>query len=71
MSLTEINKEYEKIMFSNIAPYERAVKLAALMTRMEGEYSIPMLKNPEWEKDNKKVIALYRKISRSRSEANV
>lgn len=68
MTLTEINKEYEKIMSANLNPHNRAVKLAQLMTRMEGEYSIPMQKNVEWEQQNRKVIALYRKISLSRSE---
>lgn len=67
-SLTEINREYENIMAAGLKPHDRAVKLAELMTDMEGRFRIPMLKNPEWEKENKKVIAMYRKISISRRE---
>ncbi len=37
------------------------------MTDMEGYFSIPMLKNEEWERENRKVMALYRKLSRSRA----
>lgn len=68
MSLTEFNKAYESIMNAELKPYYRAVRLAELMTRMEREYSIPLLKNEEWEQQNRKVIALYRKISISRRE---
>lgn len=28
---------------------------------LKGRFSIPMLKNQEWENENRKVIALYRK----------
>lgn len=66
MSLTEINRKYENIMNSNLSQYEKAVKLGELMSLMEGQYTIPALKDPEWEQENKKVIALYRKISISR-----
>lgn len=53
-------------MESNNSLDIKATKLANLMTDMERLYSIPMLKNEEWERENRKVIALYRKISRSR-----
>lgn len=66
MKLSDINKKYELIMESNNSPDIKATKLAGLMTDMERFYSIPMLKNEEWERENRKVIALYRKISRSR-----
>ncbi|MEI2358382.1 hypothetical protein [Mesobacillus zeae] len=66
MKLSEINRKYEIIMESNEPQHIKATKLARLMTDMEGLFSIPMLKNEEWESKNRKVIALYRKISRSR-----
>ncbi len=66
MELKEFNQEYENIMHSNFSNDEKVHKLANLMTQMEGRFSIPMLKNQEWENENRKVIALYRKISRSR-----
>lgn len=66
MRLKEINHEYENIIHSNLSNHEKSQKLARLMTQMEGQFSIPMLKDQEWENQNRKVIALYRKISRSR-----
>jgi hypothetical protein len=66
MSLTELNKRYEELLKENVSEPIRSKKLADLMTEMEGIYKIPMLRNEAWERDNRKVIALYRKISRSR-----
>ncbi|MFV8830136.1 hypothetical protein [Alkalihalobacterium sp. APHAB7] len=66
MSLTELNKRYEELLKENVSESIRSKKLADLMTEMEGIYKIPMLRNEAWERDNRKVIALYRKISRSR-----
>jgi len=68
MNLKEINTEYEKIMSLNVSPREKTIRLSNLMTLMEGKYSIPMLQKLEWEKENRKVIAMYRKISISRSD---
>jgi hypothetical protein len=66
MSLKDINQEYENIIHSNLSDDRKTRMLSELMTQMEGEFSIPMLKSAEWESQNRKVIALYRKISRSR-----
>lgn len=66
MELPEIQEEYEKILHSDEPEYVKSMKYVNLMTVMEGVYKIPMLKNVEWEKENKAVIAMYRKISRSR-----
>jgi hypothetical protein len=66
MSLTQINQEYDSIMQSNLTKNNRNFKLAMLMTQMEKQFHIPMLRNEEWEQNNKKLIALYRKISMSR-----
>ena len=66
MNLTELNEEYEQIMRSPAgAARDRA--LSQLMDRMEQEYHVPALHNPEWESKNKAVIAMYRKISMSRT----
>lgn len=64
MKLSEINKRYEEIMQSD--DQNKCRHLADLMTEMERHYKIPMLQNEEWEKENKAVIAMYRKISMSR-----
>lgn len=66
MSLVEINKEYEAIIFSNVTNHRKSIQLANLMSRMEGTFEIPLVRNEIWERKNRKVIALYRKISRSR-----
>lgn len=66
MDLKAINQEYESILHSNYSDDKKAQLLAELMTKMESLFSIPMLKSQEWENKNKKVIAMYRKISRSR-----
>jgi hypothetical protein len=66
-TLAEINTDYEQILHSNSTDYRKAVKFADLMTELEGDYKVPMLRNEEWESQNKPVIALYRKISRSRT----
>jgi hypothetical protein len=66
VKLSDINKRYEEIMLSNDSQQVKTTKLSNLMTEMEGVFSIPMLRNDEWESENRKVIALYRKISKSR-----
>jgi hypothetical protein len=67
MTIKEYNERYEEILHSDdLNSKEKTMELADLMTDMEYEFKIPMLRNEEWEKDNKKVIALYRKISMSR-----
>lgn len=66
MGLKEINQEYEEIMHSQKSNSDKDRLLGVLMTKMEKEYKIPLMQNQEWENKNKKVIALYRKISMSR-----
>lgn len=67
MKLSHIQKEYEQILHSDMSNYQKAIKYARLMTDMEGYFNIPMLKNKEFEGENRAVIAMYRKLSRSRS----
>lgn len=42
-------------------------KLSSLMDILEKKFNIPMIRDEEYEKRNRAVIALYRKIARSRS----
>ncbi len=65
-SLTELNEDYEQIMRSPTGD-ARDRALAQLMDRMEREYHIPALQNSAWEAEHKAVIAMYRKISMSRT----
>lgn len=64
--LAEFHKKYELIMQAKINSHERDEKLGELMTDMEKQYKIPALRDKSWEKDNKAIIALYRKLSMSR-----
>jgi hypothetical protein len=63
-TLNEYNRRYEEIMSQ--PSLSRDKQLSRLMTEMERKYKIPLLQTPEWESNNRKVIALYRKISMSR-----
>ena len=65
--LSEINKEYESIMHSDMDQELKDKKLSTLMDILEREFNITMLRTEEYEKQNRAVIALYRKIARSRS----
>lgn len=66
MDLKEINERYEKIILSNTPQDEKDKQLAGLMSEIETDFNIPMLRRPEWERENRSVIALYRKIANSR-----
>lgn len=66
-TLTSHNKRYEDILHSDLSSDKKDKLLAELMTELEGTYKIPMLRNEAWEKENRAVIALYRKVSLSRS----
>lgn len=66
MTLTQYNKRYEEIIHSELSHHAKGVKLGELMTELEQVFNIPMLRDEQWEKENKAVIALYRKISLSR-----
>jgi len=67
MKLAEVNEEYEQIVKSGEDQEVKNSKQSDLMTRMERHYKIPALRNEEWEKENKAIIAMYRKIARSRT----
>jgi hypothetical protein len=65
-NLTDYKKAYEAIMSSNADDEKKTKNLAALMTKMEIVFRIPLLRNPKWEQSHPRVITLYRKISNSR-----
>lgn len=66
-NLKDFHTKYEAIHQSSLSDDQKSRKYADLMTEMEQEYKIPMLRNEAWEQENRKVIALYRKISMSRN----
>lgn len=45
---------------------QKDLQLAQLMTAMELRYKIPMFRDEQWEKDNPKIIHIYREISEMR-----
>lgn len=57
---------YEDIIYSDMELLQKSEALAKLMTQMEQEFHIAAPYDPEWEKDNKALISLYRIISESR-----
>lgn len=65
-TLKEINADYEKVLHSNLSSREKTKKYVELMNELEQTYNIPALKDETYERENKKVVALYRKISMSR-----
>lgn len=65
-TLKEINADYEKVLQSDLSSREKTKKYVELMNELEQTYKIPALKDETYERENKKVVALYRKISMSR-----
>ncbi|MCM3677271.1 MULTISPECIES: hypothetical protein [Peribacillus] len=65
-TLAKIDEEYQKIILLVKEPM-RSHLLMELMTEMEREYHIPMIRTENWEIKNKPVIALYRKINLSKN----
>lgn len=65
-TLKEINADYEKVLHSDLSSQEKTTKYVELMNELEQTYKVPALKDETYERENKKVIALYRKISMSR-----
>lgn len=65
-TLSWFNNEYEKIFYSGLSDEQKDVEYKSLMSEMEYEFKIPMLRDEQWEKENRAVIALYHKISKSR-----
>lgn len=68
ISLNLLNNKYKEIMESNLSDHEKSIEYAKLMTIMEKVFNIPLLQDKEYERNNKAVISLYRKISISRKK---
>lgn len=69
--LREFEKEFQDILKREDLEQERKdIQLSGLMTEMEREFKIPLLQEDEFERENKDVIGLYRKISMSRKLDN-
>jgi hypothetical protein len=66
-ALKQFNQRYEETLNSGLSTEEKDRQFAVLMTDMEQFFEIPAMHNPEWENRNKAVIALYRKVSISRT----
>ena len=66
-NLKKFDDCYESLIKSNKSNDEKSHQIGKLMAKMEKEFQIPILKNPRWEKENKAVTALYRKMSMSRN----
>ena len=66
--LVDLEKRAEEIIGNtSLTPYQKDVSLAALMTEMEGQYGVPILKDSQWESENKEIFEVYKKISDMRS----
>ena len=66
-TLQWFHHKYESILQSNLTDNQKSHEYAKLMTDMERRFKIPILRNREWEEENKAIVALYRKISMSRT----
>ena len=66
MELKDFQEEYERIIHSSQTSYQKDRALSELMDQMQRKYKIPLFQKPEWEAKNRKIIAMYRKISQSR-----
>lgn len=68
LELYNLNKSLETILNDEaLTNYKRTMALSGLMTDMERQFNIPLLRDIEWEKHNQEVINLYRKIADSRN----
>ena len=63
VELDEYLARAEQIQTGKQSAESKAVQLAAIMTKMERQYEIPMLRDPKWEAKNQEIITAYRKIS--------
>ena len=55
-TLSEINQQYQEITHSDMKEPTRSRKLAGLMTEMEAEYNITVIRTEEWKIRNKAIF---------------
>ena len=58
-----VRRAGEIIRNKNLNGQQKDEKLADLLTELECDYNIPLLKNPEWESANPKLYKTYKAIS--------
>lgn len=59
-------KRFKEITQSGASEESKTERLSILMTDLEGAYSIPMLNNERFNKENKEVMQLYRAVEGAR-----
>ena len=64
-SLLDYQREYERIIYADQP--RKGILLTGLMTEMEKQFKIPTMWNEEWERENRKVRAMYRMLSITRT----
>ncbi len=64
MSVRQTYAQYEEALC--LPQEQRDKELARLMTLLEREFHIPLVRDSSWEKAHRSVIALYRVLSLSR-----
>lgn len=64
-TVANFRKDFEEIL-EDPNTNRRDVRLANLMSEMEGAIQIPLLQNLEWEAQHPEEIELYREISNAR-----
>lgn len=67
MTLNEYYQRYELILKMPIGVIEKDKMLSSLMTDLERNFHIPMIKNESWQQEHLSVHTLYTKVSESRS----
>lgn len=67
MRLDEYEKRFEFILEMDRKQSEKDRLLSGLMTDLERNFHIPMVKDETWEQENPEVYVLYRKVADSRS----
>ena len=67
IDLKSIDEQYKTIVHSDISRNEKDIAYANLITYLEAYYDIPMLQKAEFKANNREIIALYQKISTSRT----
>lgn len=67
MTLNEYYQRYELILKMPIGLIEKDKMLSSLMTDLERNFHIPMIKDESWQKEHLSVHTLYTKVSESRS----
>jgi len=66
-TINDFHRAYEDILRSDKPEEQKGREYAVLMQQIERAYQIPIIRSPKFEIENRKVIALYRKISMTES----